>query len=748
MTHDPSGTFSDAWLDQDTFSFVAPNTGSYAGVYAITGRDKNYPMVSDTFHIKVPFTVSPKAFVFTETTLNGGENPLQFEIFGAGSTYTWDILASLGTDEPVSLESDFGQWAKPNPVNDNNTNTFIPVDIETIKQFYVRVTVDDDPDLTDANGLNQRVVGPFTIIPVTPYTIELSDVEGLIDGSVLNPGNIDIEHVGSGTVETLQDANGRVTFMLPATGGVYQYRIRDERDTPVYVNRTFSSNEMFMSVILDKRGADSISGTVQDTEGLPISLARIVAMIPSTVNDILPILYETTTDAAGDYTIGLPVGAFPNGWKVSVSKDGYVTVNRTDQAVGTVDFLDVDGNGLQQKTVFDKVVATVVPGLGVQVDIQVSPAFTSLNQVDVELTSAGETGTLGPPSLNGNTISVVYDAEEEDFSIRIKADTTEDGLPNTGYFASRPFHFRAADNAVETEQIDIDAGGPAMGSVGNQQTAQVSIPVGGLSTSATIVMKQIAKEGDIAGTEGSPDFVYELDALDNATGDALTSTEIARIVITLPIDLSVVGPGDLENGTFFIFHGNSVGDIASGNASMVPISRILETDYVGVAPNAGRIGSVTFWIESLSAFSIGSSPPTITITSGGAGGGAGDGGGCFIATAAFGSLFEPHVVILRDFRDTYLLPNTLGRAFVKFYHKYSPPIADTISESESLRLLVRIALAPLIVFSYAMLHAGMMGTLSMVALIALLYWKVTVTVRRRRVSDMDTNTPAHHNYSG
>jgi hypothetical protein len=57
----------------------------------------------------------------------------------------------------------------------------------------------------------------------------------------------------------------------------------------------------------------------------------------------------------------------------------------------------------------------------------------------------------------------------------------------------------------------------------------------------------------------------------------------------------------------------------------------------------------------------------------------GGGGGCFIATAAFGSPMENHVVILRQFRDEILLPNKIGRAAVVFYYKHSPPLADYIA---------------------------------------------------------------------
>ena len=87
--------------------------------------------------------------------------------------------------------------------------------------------------------------------------------------------------------------------------------------------------------------------------------------------------------------------------------------------------------------------------------------------------------------------------------------------------------------------------------------------------------------------------------------------------------------------------------------------------------------------------------------------GGGGGGGCFIATAAYGSALAPQVVFLQAFRDRYLISAPAGRAFVQWYYHTSPPIAEKIRQSPSLRVLVQGGLWPLVGIVWLILHPWM-----------------------------------------
>ena len=64
-------------------------------------------------------------------------------------------------------------------------------------------------------------------------------------------------------------------------------------------------------------------------------------------------------------------------------------------------------------------------------------------------------------------------------------------------------------------------------------------------------------------------------------------------------------------------------------------------------------------------------------------------GGCFIATAAYGTPTATQIDVLREFRDIVLLESIPGSLFVSLYYQFSPPVADFIAGNQLLRTVVR-----------------------------------------------------------
>lgn len=108
---------------------------------------------------------------------------------------------------------------------------------------------------------------------------------------------------------------------------------------------------------------------------------------------------------------------------------------------------------------------------------------------------------------------------------------------------------------------------------------------------------------------------------------------------------------------------------------------------------------------------------------------------CFIATAAFGSPLHPFVITLQDFRDKYLMSSRAGRKLVNLYYKYSPHIAELITNHKALRTVVRIWLIPFVAMGYSMVHFGPVKTTIMLVLTSMLPFFFVWFYRRRGKRD-------------
>jgi len=70
----------------------------------------------------------------------------------------------------------------------------------------------------------------------------------------------------------------------------------------------------------------------------------------------------------------------------------------------------------------------------------------------------------------------------------------------------------------------------------------------------------------------------------------------------------------------------------------------------------------------------------------------GGGGGCFVATAVYGSYEHPAVLVLRRFRDDQLRRQAVGRIFIAAYYRFGPSLARFVSKHPRLSLFSRAVL--------------------------------------------------------
>ena len=97
-----------------------------------------------------------------------------------------------------------------------------------------------------------------------------------------------------------------------------------------------------------------------------------------------------------------------------------------------------------------------------------------------------------------------------------------------------------------------------------------------------------------------------------------------------------------------------------------------------------------------------------------------------------GSLIEPHVEHLREFRNRFLLESSIGKAFVGFYYKYSPAVADFIAKHANLRAIVRLSLLPVVGMSWLSLELGIVPTmvimlfLNVILIVIVKFWRIRV----------------------
>lgn len=73
-------------------------------------------------------------------------------------------------------------------------------------------------------------------------------------------------------------------------------------------------------------------------------------------------------------------------------------------------------------------------------------------------------------------------------------------------------------------------------------------------------------------------------------------------------------------------------------------------------------------------------------------------GGCYIATMAYGDYDHPQVLVLRQFRDSYLSQRNWGKKFISFYYANSPRWVETLKNHKRINSLIRKLLDSFVYF--------------------------------------------------
>ena len=308
---------------------------------------------------------------------------------------------------------------------------------------------------------------------------------------------------------------------------------------------------------------------------------------------------------------------------------------------------------------------------------------------------------------------------EATITISVAIKDTQNGMAEGEYWFK--VETQQQHNDAEANLPPIEAVDPNDPDLGGSYDAGIEVNSGDLE-GAKIIYES---SEPITPTLGPVDELPSFDG-NNANAIGVPMNLQPPTVFNTPVKIFIPCPGHTDvsnlsvyryNGTNWVLACDASGTVQPGGEGwMVPGSRVNH--------NNGSPSTIEIQVYHFTGVqAVFQSTPSPTAAGGG-------GGGCFIATAAYGTAMEPHVKVLRDFRDRFLINNNVGKVFIDLYNTYSPPVADFITNHGTVRFMVRWSLLPLVGMSWIAINIG--SALTLIFMLLLSFGLVGLIKARRK----------------
>lgn len=530
-------------------------------------------------------------------------------------------------------------------------------------------TIDDRQLAFGTITIGVGIIGTVTVSNGTASTASISITEGLAAPfGIADPGDcsIDLAPAASCTITLTYDpvapvaSSDSLTLNLGGTPAVVNVSGTGRTATTTLSDSIAPADDSTLpfagSVLVG--GTGTATATVQNTDLVPVSVA---------LTDGLAAPFSFQNAAACDLTL-------------NAGQSCTLTVVFAPTAAGAInDSFTLNAGG----TVYTVAVtgAPGVPNADLRITKTATPAVVQPGVSGSDLTTFTLTATNTGPDSAGVIVTDLLPAGLNFVSAAPGQGTYDagTGIWNIGTLAN---------GAQTTLQINVQAAPSTNGCVSNTATVATVAPAVDSGTGSNA-------DSTVIAAPACANVRIGLQALDDAVATVLLDDDIT---ITHDVEVRNEGPSAASNVVLTV-NAYSAGDGATtfdlGTLQAGESRTVRIRDYY-VYVNGEDI-DVTY------ALSVASSTTDPVMGDNSYNGGyviertgSSSSHGCFIATAAYGSYLEPEVMVLRMFRDRVLLTNTWGRAFVAWYYRVSPPLADLVRGSEALRIGVRGLLTPVV----------------------------------------------------